>query len=104
MSGSRTAGAVMETSPGADSGGKPIPIENFVIVVNGRKKDVKKELLTFDEVVSLAFDDPQRGPNVIFTVTFRNAKEPKGEGSLLEGQVVEIKEGTVFNVTRTDKS
>jgi len=36
-------------------------------------------------------------------VTYKKAAEPR-EGTLDEGQSVEIKNGTIFNVRRTDRS
>ena len=77
--------------------------KEVTIIVNGREKTVTSKELTFDEVVDLAFDDPQRGPNIVFTITYRRGEGNK-EGSLLEGQSVKVKDGMIFNVTRTDKS
>jgi Multiubiquitin len=76
--------------------------ENFKIVVNGRPRDVHMRELTFDDVVDLAFPGAH-GPNVFFTVTYRKAEGNK-EGTLVQGQEVKIKDGTIFNVTKTDKS
>ena len=42
-------------------------------------------------------------PNTIFTVTYRRAQGNK-EGTLVEGETVKVKEGTIFNVTPTNKS
>lgn len=78
--------------------------KQFTIFVNGRQKIVNSERLTFDQVVSLAFDNPPSGPNILFTITFRKADGEKPEGTLVQGQTVEIKNGTIFNVTATDKS
>jgi len=77
--------------------------KDITIIVNGREKTVTSKELTFDEVVDLAFEDPQRGPNIVFTITYRRGHGNK-EGSLLEGQSVKVKDGMIFNVTRTDKS
>jgi len=74
------------------------------IIVNGREKSVTSKELTFDEVVDLAFDDPQRGPYIVFTITYRRGQGEKPEGSLVEGDTVKVKDGMIFNVTRTDKS
>ncbi len=76
----------------------------ITIIVNGRQKTVMSKELTFNEVVDLAFDNPQRGPYIVFTITYRRGQGDKPEGSLLEGGTVKVKEGMVFNVTRTDKS
>lgn len=74
------------------------------IVVNGRPKEVTTEEITFDELVDLAFDDPARGPQIVFTITFRNAGGRIEEGELDEGQRIKVKDGTIVNVTRTDQS
>lgn len=87
---------------------KPNSIEEVskavTIIVNGRPKRVSTEEVSFDELVDLAFDDPARGPLIVFTVTFRNAGGRISEGELDEGQRIKVKEGTVVNVTRTDQS
>jgi hypothetical protein len=74
------------------------------IVVNGQKKTVEKEALTFDEVVALAFDPVPSGENVMFTITYRRGHGEKPEGTLTEGETVKVKEGMIFDVTATDKS
>ena len=74
------------------------------IVVNGRAKTVEHEDLTFDQVVALAFDNPPTGEFICFTITYRRAGGRKPEGTLIEGKLVKVKNGTIFNVTVTDKS
>jgi hypothetical protein len=77
--------------------------KEFTIIVNAEEKTVDSEIVTFDEVTSLAYPTPPFA-DTLYTVTYRNAKKPK-EGSLVEGQSVEVKKhGTIFNVTATDKS
>lgn len=76
----------------------------ITIVVNGEPKEVdKKDELTFDEVVGLAFD-PVPGPNFEFAVTYRRGIGNKPEGELDEDDSVKVKDGMIFNVTATDKS
>lgn len=74
------------------------------IVVNGRKKVITKKELTFVEVVQLAFDPVPAGENVVFTVTYRKADGKKHEGTLVEGETLHVKDGTIINVIQTDKS
>ena len=76
----------------------------FTIVVNGREKTVADRVLTFDELVHLAFDDPPTGEFVSFTITYRRGHGEKPEGILSEGESVRVKDGMIFNVTATDKS
>lgn len=79
------------------------PEKDLLIIVNAEEKPVDSEIVTFDEITSLAYPTPPF-PETMFTVTYRNARKPK-EGSLVEGQSVEVKKrGTVFNVKATDKS
>jgi len=76
----------------------------FRIIVNLEAKVVTKKVLTFWEVVRLAYPPSADGPQVVYTVTFKKAAGPRREGTLEEGQKVEIKNGTIFNVRRTDRS
>ena len=76
----------------------------FLITVNGRQRQVERDELSFDELVDLAFDDPARGPQIVFTITFREAGGRIPEGELDEGQRLKVRDGTIINVTRTDQS
>ncbi len=76
----------------------------FTIIVNGRKKTIEKDELSFDEVVRLAFNPVPSGPNIMFTISYGHGPKANPEGELLEGGTVKIKDGMVFCVTPTDKS
>ena len=76
----------------------------FHIVVNAREKTVHTDELTFEHVVRLAVDPVPTGPNILITVSYRNAAGHKSAGTLVKGETVKIKNETVFNVTVTDKS
>ena len=78
--------------------------KQFTIIVNGRQRLVTNKNLTFAEVVQLAFDDAIFNEMTIYTITFKRGDGEKPEGTLVEGDTVKIKEGMIFNVTRTDKS
>lgn len=94
-------GGVGAQPGGAASSGRN---DTIAVIVNGRPREVDQAVLSFDEVVRLAFDPVPTGPNVLLTVSFRNAVGEK-KGTLIEGESVEVKDhGTVFNVTATDKS
>jgi hypothetical protein len=75
--------------------------KTYKVVVNGTPTDVDQEVLSFDEVVSLAFPNPDA--NTIYSISFEHAKEPK-EGELLPGQSVTIKQNTEFDVDDTGRS
>ncbi|MCY3576495.1 MAG: multiubiquitin domain-containing protein [bacterium] len=74
------------------------------IVVNGRWFKVPGELITYEEVVQLAFEVPPVGEYIVYTVTYRGGSRPKPEGSLAPGQSIKVRPEMVFNVTATDKS
>ena len=76
----------------------------FTIVVNGEDKQVVERRVTFWEVVELAFGPQTPNPNICYTMTFKKAAGKRKKGHLVEGDSVKVKDGTVFNVTRTDKS
>ena len=60
--------------------------KEFTIIVNGREKIVTKKVLSFEEIVALAFDNSD--PNIIFTITYKKGVGNKPEGSLVAGQTV----------------
>jgi hypothetical protein len=77
----------------------------ITIIVNGQPKVVKEEELSFEQLVSIAYDgNPPGGENWEFTVTYRKGHGHKPEGSLQPGETVKVKDGMIFNVTGTDKS
>lgn len=75
----------------------------FKIVVNTKEKEVSETELSFDKVVELAQPLPS-GPNYEYTIDYRKAAGEKHKGELMPGETVEIKDGTIFDVTPTDKS
>jgi hypothetical protein len=76
----------------------------FHIVVNGQGKTWPKEQIGFFEVISLDPDLPKPGPNIEYTITYKNAVAPKHSGTMSQGDIVTIKNGTIFNARYTDKS
>lgn len=79
--------------------------ETAIIVVNGRPKTVPKLAdVTYDEVVRLAFPNPQTGDGVQYTVQYTRGPGHKPSGTLVEGQSVKVKAGMEFDVTPTNRS
>jgi len=83
---------------------KPEQDKKNTIIVNGRPKHVTQEVLSFDEIVQLAFPGAVGNDTTVYTITFSKGHDPKKEGTLVAGETVSIKSGMVFNVTATDKS
>jgi ribosomal protein L13 len=78
--------------------------DQFSIIVNAEEVTVTGHRLTYEEVVRFAFGAEAENPDKSFTVTYRKSAEAKHDGTLVEGQVVNIKKGTIFNVTSTTRS
>lgn len=74
------------------------------IIVNGTPHPVPDHEVSFDQVVDIAYPDGGRSPLITYTVNFYNGAGRPAEGKLTRDQEVKVKDGTVFNVTRTDRS
>ena len=83
---------------------KPRDKDKIAIIVNGREKFVTSDELEFKEILELAFAPVPSGPNWEFTVSYRNGAGRPPDGRLRPGGDVKVQDGTVFNVTATDKS
>jgi hypothetical protein len=77
--------------------------KEYTIIVNSREKVVTEKFLQFIQIVLLAYPDGLSA-NMSATITYRRGHGNKPEASLTEGETVRIKEGMIFNVTRTNKS
>lgn len=85
---------------------KEAPGQNkeFTIIVNAREKTFTGREISFNEVVKLAFGSISDNPNIVYTITYKRGKGNKPEGTMDEGDTVKVKEGMIFDVTKTDKS
>lgn len=79
------------------------PVPTFTIIVNARPRVVTGARVTFEEIVQIAFPNGQ-APNFTYSMTYRKAASTPHSGELGAGGLVEIKEGTIFNVTQTVQS
>jgi len=79
--------------------------KTITIIVNAEEKTIdKKDELTFDEAIDLAFNPRPTGDQIIWRITYFRGHGDKPEGRLLPGGSVKPKEGMVFSVKYTDKS
>jgi multiubiquitin len=84
--------------------GEPIPPE-FKIIVNGVKRSVPQDLLTYDQLVEIAFPGVPRKPDDKYLISYEDAKSTPHIGKLVDGQSVTVKKhGTEFNVSPTNRS
>lgn len=83
---------------------QPKPGKGVEIIVNSRKKLVDTEYVSFQEVIDLAFDDPPSGPDIEFTVKYRNGPRDSKGSLVAGGEPTKIADGMIFDVKYTDKS
>ena len=83
------------------------PETPITILVNGQDKllTIGTKRISYDEVVALAYPDQgDNGVNIIYTVSYSNGHDKNPKGNLAKGKSVFVKEGMIFNVSRSDKS
>lgn len=78
--------------------------KDYRIIVNAREVFVESRLLSYDQVVALAFNPVPVGPDIIFTVTYRKGPRQNPKGTLAPGESVLVKNGMIFVVTQTNRS
>jgi hypothetical protein len=64
----------------------------------------KNEDITYAQVVTLEFPDYPQHPEITYSVKYRNGHGNKPEGILTLGGSVKVKDGMIFNVSRTGQS
>jgi len=78
--------------------------QQYRVIINAREKVVSTNELSYDQIIALAYNNnPPSGGDIVITITYRNAADHK-QGTLTAGQTVEIRNGTIFNVTATNRS
>ena len=88
----------------SNSNNSQVPEHNktHTIIANGRPREVTGQKISYEEVVKLAFADDAANQDTDYTVAYAN---PHGrDGTLVAGQETNVKEGMVFNVTKTNRS
>lgn len=69
------------------------------VVINGREHEIDKKKICFEELVEIAFGNCKENDQVVYTVSFSIE-----DGAMVKGDCIQVFPGTVFNVTKTDKS
>lgn len=79
--------------------GKP---STYHIIVNGRPREVSGKRITYQQVVALAFPHESANDQVLYSVHYTGPHMP--DGTLAEGQSVELHNGVKFDVSKTNRS
>lgn len=85
---------------------KPEHPQKITVLVNGEEKVLPPHTkqLSYEEIVKLAYGMLPTNPNTIYTVAYSNGPIENPKGTLTRGRSVLVKEGMVFNVSKSDKS
>ncbi len=75
-----------------------------VIKVNSRDRELNHYQVDYWEIAKLAFPEAAPGTQTIYTIDYSAGPRQNPSGSMIEGQVVFIKNGMKFYVSQTDKS
>ena len=76
----------------------------ITLIVNGRPKPWIERVITFEQVVVLAYGNYDPHPNNLYTVTYDRGPHGNPEGTMVKEDKVLTKDKMIFNVTCTDKS
>lgn len=74
------------------------------IIVNGREVEVSDRIVSFDQLVAIAYPGEPPTPGIIYSITYRKVASQPHSGELAAGGSVEVKNGSIFNVGRTVQS
>ena len=85
---------------------KPEHPQKITVLINGEEKVLPPHTkqLSYEEIVKLAYGMLPTKPNTIYTVAYSNGPIENPKGTLTRGRSVLVKEGMVFNVSKSDKS
>lgn len=77
--------------------------KEVTIIVNAREKTWPKDDITYVQVIELAFGVYEENENIVYTVAYSKGNSDQN-GTLKKDGDVKVKDGMVFNVSKTDKS
>lgn len=83
-----------------------IPQKQIVVIINGVEKQLANgtKFLSYEDVISLAYGTYSESSNIIYTVAYSKGPKNNPKGTLVKGQIAKVREGMIFNVSRSDKS
>jgi hypothetical protein len=92
-----------QMSQNLEDHGKAEEHRKFEIIVNARPRAWNEDKISYSQVVDLAYPPPHKDTE-FFTVQYTHGPKESPQGTLVEGQSVNVKGGMRFNVARTDRS
>lgn len=74
------------------------------LIVNLKEKSWNEKIITFEQVVALAYGSHDASEAVGYTVTYDRGPRQNPEGTMDKGDKVFVKDKMIFNVKKTDRS
>lgn len=78
--------------------------KSFILIINGREKNWSEKNITYEQVAKLAFDNYIENVTTVYTVNYTDGPKQNPEGSMVKGDIVNVKNKMIFNVTATNRS
>jgi len=78
--------------------------KEFTIIVNARVKEWTENIISFQQLIVLAFGIYQQNNSTAYSVSYKKGEDANPEGTMVMGDVIHIKDKMIFNVSATDKS
>lgn len=78
--------------------------KTVTIIVEGTPHEWPKDIITYEEVVTLEVPDYSQHPEITYSVTYKRGHGNKPEGILSPGGSVKVKDGMIFSVSETGQS
>ena len=72
--------------------------------MNTEEKRWDEKKISYEQVIVLAFGSYEKDDKIAYTVDYLKGSDSHHEGSLTEGKDVPVKNGMIFNVSRTNRS
>lgn len=76
----------------------------ITLIVNGKPKKWGEKIISYAQVIVLAFGNYDSDPNKVYTVTYDRGPHENCEGSMVNGDEVVIKNKMIFNADFTGRS
>lgn len=90
-------------NPG-QGGGNPGQGHKVTIIVEGTPHEWPKDMISYDQVVTLEVPDYPQHPEITYSVKYKNGHGNKPESTLAKGESVRVKDGMIFSVSETGQS
>jgi hypothetical protein len=78
--------------------------KTVTIIVEATAHEWPKEMISYDEVVTLEVPNYAQHPEITYSVRYKRGQGNKPEGILVKGASVKVKDGMIFSVSETGQS